>query len=37
VNQQTAWQAMGAKGIKDGRGFMDNRPGQVHPADMLGK
>lgn len=37
VNQQTAWQAMGYKGIKDGRGYLDNRPGQVHPADMLGK
>jgi hypothetical protein len=37
VNQQTAWQQMGTKGIKDGRGFMDNKPGQNHPADMLGK
>lgn len=33
VGQQTAWQALGRKGIKDGKGYMEERPGQTHPAD----
>jgi len=37
VNQQTAWQILGKKGIKDGKGYMDDKPGQMNPADMLGK
>jgi hypothetical protein len=32
VNQQTAWQIMGRKGVKNGMGYMDERPGQTHPA-----
>lgn len=37
VDQRTAWQVLGARGVKDGRGYLDNRPGQMHPAEMLGK
>ena len=35
VNQPTGWQIMGKKGIKDGKGYMDDKPGQMHPADMM--
>jgi hypothetical protein len=35
VQQKTAWQASGKRGIKDGKGYMDNQPGQMHPADGL--
>jgi hypothetical protein len=31
VNQRTAWQVAGRRGLKDGAGYMDERPGQVHP------
>ena len=31
VNQQTAWQIAGRRGVKDGSGYMDPKPGQVHP------
>ncbi len=34
VGQRTAWQVLGKKGIKDGRGYMQDNPGQVHPAVM---
>jgi hypothetical protein len=34
VNQRTAWQVMGKKGVKDGMGYMDDKPGQSHPAAM---
>ncbi len=34
IDQRTAWQIAGAKGIKDGKGFMDDRAGQVHPATV---
>jgi hypothetical protein len=37
TGQQTAWQIAGHKGIKDGRGYMDEQPGQMHPAEMIGK
>ncbi len=37
VHQKTAWQVMGKKGVKDGKGYMDDKPGQMHPAEMLGK
>lgn len=37
VDQRTAWQIMGKKGMKDGKGYMEDKPGQMHPADMLGK
>lgn len=32
VNQRTAWQIMGRKGVKDGRGYMEERPASSHPA-----
>lgn len=32
VNQRTAWQVMGKKGVKDGMGYMEDKPGQSHPA-----
>jgi hypothetical protein len=35
VNQRTAWQIAGRKGVKDGKGYMDDKPGQMHPAEML--
>ena len=33
VDQRTAWQILGKKGVKDGKGYMDDKPGQSHPAD----
>ena len=35
VNQRTAWQIAGRKGVKDGKGYMDDKSGQMHPAEML--
>lgn len=32
VNQRTAWQEMGKRGVKDGMGYMEDKPGQTHPA-----
>jgi hypothetical protein len=32
VDQRTAWQIMGKKGVKDGKGYMEEKPGQDHPA-----
>lgn len=32
VDQRTAWQVAGRKGVKDGKGYMDERAGQLHPA-----
>ncbi len=32
VDQRTAWQVMGKKGVKDGMGYMEEKPGQTHPA-----
>ncbi len=32
VGQRTAWQIAGRKGVKDGMGYMDDKPGQGHPA-----
>jgi hypothetical protein len=37
VDQRTTWQIMGKKGMKDGKGYMEAKPGQMHPAEMLGK
>ena len=37
VNQKTAWQIMGKKGVKDGKGYMEEKSGQMHPAQMIGK
>jgi hypothetical protein len=34
AEQRTAWQVLGRKGVKDGMGYMDSTPGQMHPADM---
>lgn len=36
IGQRTAWQVAGRKGIKDGKGYMDDRPGQTHPAQAGG-
>jgi hypothetical protein len=32
VDQRTAWQIAGKKGVKDGAGYMEEKPGQMHPA-----
>jgi hypothetical protein len=32
IDQRTNWQTMGKKGTKDGKGYMDEAPGNVHPA-----
>ena len=32
INQRTAWQIAGKKGVKDGKGYMDTQPGLLHPA-----
>lgn len=32
VGQNTNWQTMGKKGVKDGMGYMDDSPNKVHPA-----
>ncbi len=32
VNQRTAWQLAGRTGVKDGRGYMEQRPPEAHPA-----
>ena len=37
TNQRTAWQISGKKGVKDGKGYMEEKEGQMHPADMLGR
>jgi hypothetical protein len=37
VDQRTAWQILGKKGVKDGKGYMEDKPGQMHPAEMIGK
>lgn len=34
IDQRTAWQIAGKKGVKDGKGYMEDRPGQMHPAMM---
>ncbi len=34
VSQRTAWQVMGKKGLKDGTGYMEEKPSQPHPAAM---
>jgi hypothetical protein len=35
VNQQTAWQALGRRGVKDGKGYMEQMPVDAHPALQL--
>jgi hypothetical protein len=32
VNQRTAWEVLGRKGVKDGQGYMEERPAAAHPA-----
>ncbi len=32
IGQRTNWQTMGKKGPKDGKGYMEEAPGNVHPA-----
>ena len=32
VNQQTAWEVLGRRGIKDGKGYMEEMPADAHPA-----
>ena len=32
VNQRTNWQLVGKKGMKDGKGYMDEAPANAHPA-----
>jgi hypothetical protein len=31
AGERTAWQVLGRRGAKDGSGYMDPQPGQVHP------
>lgn len=35
VDQRTAWQILGKKGVKDGKGYMEDTPGQMHPAERI--
>lgn len=37
ADQRTAWQIAGHKGVKDGKGYMDAKPGQMHPAELISK
>lgn len=32
VGQRTAWEIAGRKGVKDGKGYMHDQAGQMHPA-----
>ena len=32
VNQRTAWEVMGRRGVKDGMGYMEQQPETSHPA-----
>jgi len=32
LGQRTAWQIAGRKGVKDGRGYMEEKPPEMHPA-----
>ena len=34
VDQRTNWQILGRKGIKNGMGYIDDKPNQPHPADL---
>ncbi len=36
TDQKTNWQLMGKKGFGDGKGFMEDKPGQMHPAGVAG-
>ncbi|MBA2961615.1 MULTISPECIES: iron dicitrate transport regulator FecR [Ramlibacter] len=32
VDQRTAWEELGRRGVKDGQGYMEQRPPSAHPA-----
>lgn len=34
IDQRTAWQIAGRKGVKDGKGYMEQQPDEMHPAAM---
>lgn len=36
VGQRTAWQVAGRRGVRDGKGLLDEQPGQPHPALLAG-
>ncbi|MDP2016758.1 iron dicitrate transport regulator FecR [Hydrogenophaga sp.] len=36
IDQRTAWQIAGRTGVKDGRGYMEQRPPEAHPAMVRG-
>jgi hypothetical protein len=35
VDQRTAWEAMGRRGVKNGMGYMDEQPPAMHPANQM--
>jgi hypothetical protein len=35
VNQRTAWEVAGKKGVKDGAGYMEQQPPSAHPAMQM--
>jgi hypothetical protein len=35
VGQRTAWEIEGRRGIKDGRGYMQQQPAEMHPANRM--
>ncbi len=35
VNQRTAWEIAGKKGVKDGAGYMEQQPPSAHPATRM--
>jgi len=35
VDQRTAWEIEGRKGIKNGMGYMDEQPASMHPANQM--
>ncbi len=37
VSQRTAWQISGVRGVKDGKGYMEDKPGQRHPAENIAR
>ena len=37
INEKTTWQIEGRKGSKDGKGYLDEKPDEQHPALMIGK
>ncbi len=35
IDQRTAWEMMGKKGVKDGQGYMEQQPSSMHPATQM--